>query len=294
MKQAVRTYQPIWVRGEEKENPYQRPSAERYEPIRELASKFNRRFSVLDIGSNYAYFDMRLQEDFDCVTVMVDKKFIGDVLKYNNAWDRSAVIQNHLKAAELEALSRSEHFDIVLGLAVLHHFDEPKRAYEAMRKLGWWTIFEIPGHNDIGAANPQKHEEIAECFRGEVPCGTFPSHVSDTERPYYILENEPYIWEQSIDSADRDAPIYSEYAVECDFDQSIFIKRSTDMKGNKTESRHEFVPGMNYHNFLILNGMWPNPPDIDAKIALIDHPDKQPWNFVIPGPLPIDTDDKFA
>ena len=289
----MRTYQPIWARGEEKADPYQRPSAERYEPIRELASKFNRRFSVLDIGSNYAYFDMRLQEEFDCVTIMVDKKFIGDVLKYNDAWERSVVIQNHLKASELEALSRSEHFDIVLGLAVLHHFDEPTRAYKAMRKLGWWTIFEIPGPNDIGAANPQKHQEIQDSFKDIVPNGYFPSHVSDTQRPYYILENEPYIWEQSIDAADRDAPIYSHYSVDCDFDKSEFIKRDVDSDGKPSESRRDFVAGMNYHNFLTLQGMWPNPPDVDAKIEVIEHPDKHPWNFVIPGPLPIDTEDKF-
>jgi hypothetical protein len=225
---------------------------------------------------------------------MVDKKFVGDVLKYNNAWDRSVVIQRHLKASELEALAKSEHFDIVLGLAVLHHFDEPRRAYEAMRKLGWWTIFEIPGEDDIGAANPHKHQEIKECFEGLEPDGYFPSHVSDTQRPYYILENEPYIWEQSIDAGDRDAPVYSKYSVECDFDSSTFVKTDLSQDGDETQRRTEFVPGMNYHNFCILNGMWPLQEEIEEKIQSIQHPDNTPWNFVVPGPLPIDTEDKFA
>jgi len=290
LKTTARTYQPIWVKGEQAGNPFQRPCEERYEPIRDLAKKFNRPFSVLDIGSNYAYFDMRLQYDFDCCTVMVDRKFIADVLRLNDAWGRSVVIQKHLSAATLEALSKSEHFDIVLGLAVLHHFDDPVRAYKAIRNLGWWSIFEIPGKGDIGAANPGKHKIIQECFDME-PDGYFPSHVSDSKRPWYILENEPSIFEQSMDSGDRDAPVYNEYHIECDFDKSLFKK--WDISDQRYIEERDFIPGMNLWNFMRLDGMWPSQEIIqEATKEYQSHPDFHPWNFIVGNGIhPIDMDD---
>jgi len=291
MREVRRLYQPVWTpNGNEPAYEFQRPSAERYEIVKDLASRFNRRFSVLDIGSNYGYFDVRLMEDFDCTCVLIDNKFVAPVLKGNNCLDRSVVIQKHLQADVLEALSRSEHFDIVLGLAVLHHFDDPERAYKAIRRLGWWNIFEIPGKEDIGAANPEKHDSIQACF--DMDCdGYFPSHVSDSKRPYYILENEPYIFEQTMDAGDRGAPVYEGYDVRCTFDENFFIKKSD--QGNK---EREFVPGMNLYNFQRLGGAWPIDDDIEKELEKHkDHPDFHPWNFVVGnGITPIDLEDKFA
>ena len=72
---------------------------------------------MLDIGSNFAYFDVRLMEDFDCVCTLIDNKFVAPVLRANNCLEKTVVIQKHVSASVLEALSRSEHFDLVLGLA---------------------------------------------------------------------------------------------------------------------------------------------------------------------------------
>ena len=292
MREVRRVYQPIWTpNGNSPEYDYQRPSAERYEVIKELASKFNRRFSVLDIGSNYGYFDVRLMEDFDCTCVLVDNKFVAPVLKMNNCLDRTVVIQEHLQADVLEALSKSEHFDIVLGLAVLHHFDDPERAFNAIRKLGWWNIFEIPGEKDIGAANPAKHQAISDLFIDSEPMGHFPSHVSDSLRPYYLLENDSYIFEQTLDAGDRGAPVYEGYDVRCDFDENVFIKKS-----DQGDVEREFVPGMNLYNFQRLGGIWPSEEYIKEEIEKHkNHPDFQPWNFVVGnGITPIDLEDKFA
>ena len=279
MKVAKRVYQPIWIKGEVNQQPYQRPSEERYEPIKALAEKFNRPFSVLDIGANYAYFDVRLMNDFDCTCVMMDNKFMGNVLEMNGCLDRSVVINRHVSAEELEALSKSEHFDIVLGLAVLHHFKNPKKAYEAMRNLGWWTILEVPGENDIGAANPDRHKAIHDCLKDETPDGYFPSHVSESQRPYYILENEPYLFEQTIDAADRGAPVYNGYSVETSFDDCSFVK--TDSGGEEIE-RRPFVPGINLWNYERMGIYWPTKEYLDQAVDHFkDHPDPERWNFIL-------------
>lgn len=281
-REPVRLYQPIWCNGGV--NGYyqfQRDCGERYGVIRKLASRFNRPFSVLDIGSNYGYFPVRLMEDFpQAVCVLIDNKEVEPVLRENRMLDRSVVIKRKVTAGELEALSRSESFDIVLGLSVLHHFDDPVRAHRAMRNLGWWSVFEIPGEDDIGAAFPEKHRTIRGLF-GD-PDGHFQSHVSDSKRPYFVLENRPFIEEQSVDAADRDAPGYSRYELEVDFDRSLFKKQG--------EEPRDFVPGMNLYNFIRLGGGWPTGELIDKECEQYqDHPDFYPWNFVVGNQItPID------
>ena len=287
-KDPVRLYQPIWCKGRVNDfYAFQRDCAERYEVVRELASRFNRPFSVLDIGSNYGYFPVRLMEDFPgAVCVLIDNKEVEPVLKENLMLDRSVVIKRKVTAKELEALARSESFDIVLGLSVLHHFDDPERAYNAIRSLGWWSVFEIPGVDDIGAAFPEKHEAIRSLFPVE-PDGFFDSHVSDAKRPYFVLESTPFISEQSLDAADRDAPGYSKYTLDVDFDGAYFTK------GDEAVSR-DFVPGMNLYNFIRLGGGWPTSELIDLECEQYkNHPDFHPWNFIVgKGITPIDMEKK--
>ena len=286
-RDPVRLYQPIWCHG--KVNDYyefQRDCADRYTVIRELASKFNRPFSVLDIGSNYGYFPVRIMEDFsEAVCVLVDNKEVEPVLKENLMLDRSVVVKRKVTAKELESLARSESFDVVLGLSVLHHFDDPGRAYRAIRALGWWSVFEIPGEDDVGAANPQTHQEIRELFHVEQPYCYFESHVSESNRPFYILENHCTITEQSIDAADRDAPGYSRYELEVDFDSAWFRKET---------ERRPFVPGMNLWNLIRLGGGWPTNELIELEVEQYKgHPDFFPWNFIVgKGITPIDMERK--
>ena len=282
-RDPVRLYQPIWCNGQVNDYyAFQRDCADRYEVIKALASRFTRPFSVLDVGSNYGYFDVRLMEDFpNAICVLIDNKEVEPVLKENLMLDRSVVIKRKVTAKELESWARSESFDIVLGLSVLHHFDEPERAYNAIRSLGWWSVFEVPGVDDLGAAYPEKHEAIRSLFPTE-PDGFFDSHVSESKRPYFVLENTPFIAEQSIDAADRDAPGYNRYELEVDFGVNRF------RKGVETR---DFVPGMNLYNFIRLGGGWPTGPLIDQECEQYkDHPDFYPWNFVVgKGIAPIDS-----
>jgi len=284
---AKKVYQPIWVNGEvDAKYRYQRDCEGRYEPIRELASKFNRKFSVLDIGANYGYFDFRLMEDFDCTCVMVDNKLIDGLIRWNEVEDRAIWINRHIDAQTLKSLSICEHFDIVLGLAVLHHFDDPALAFDALCNLGRYTFFEIPGEDDVGAAHPDRHRRIRELFKDEEPIAHFPSHVSNTKRPWYLIESEPVLLEQRLDAADADAPQYATYTIDDDFDEStITINRGP----NQIEHR-EYYPGMNLYNFQRLGGGHPQSADIARVLrGHSNHRDFQAWNFILGhGIYPID------
>ena len=292
-RDPARLYQPIWCKGRVNDYyKFQRDCDDRYRVILDLAKRFNRPFSVLDIGSNYGYFPVRLMEDTEAVCVLIDDKEVVPVLKENLMLDRSVVIKRKVTAKELESLARSESFDVVLALSVLHHFDDPERAYKAIRNLGWWSVFEVPGEDDVGAAYPEKHQAILDLFHVE-PSGHFDSHVSECMRPYFVLENQPHLEEQSIDAADRDAPGYTNYHLRVDFDGAYFGKSQQQVPDEMTETR-PFVPGMNLYNFIRLGGGWPTNELIELEVEQYKGlPDFQPWNFIVGrGITPIDMERK--
>lgn len=264
-------YQPY------RDEPFQRECEDRYEPIKELASKFNRQFSVLDVGANHGWFGHRLVRDFpNCVYFGIDNKTIDPHPRIHH-------MPCHVSAGALRELAKCDQFDIVLGLSVLHHFPDYETAYFAMRGLGWWTVFEVPGEDDKHALAPDRHHGIQNLFKDEVPHAWFPSHVSDTERPMYVIENKPYLKTQSIDAEHRKAPTNRTYNLPVwNFDEC----RIEILRPSTTDERRDYIPGMNAHNFRMLKGK------VDVPIEE-DHPDPWPWNYILGDGLhAIDNTDK--
>lgn len=281
------TYQPVW--GDARD--YQRECEDRYEPIRELAKQYKRTFSVLDLGANYGWFDFKLISEFDCTCVLVDDKPIGDLVhKYGDG--RAVWLNRHLSGKELLALSRSENFDIVLALSVLHHIPDYREAFEGLMGLGAHVFLEIPGDGDVNAAGKERHEGIQALCTGHEPVAYFPSHVSKgVMRPLYLMRNHPFIEEQTLDAKERQAPTYGRYEITSDFERcTIRIDRTARPKPmpQPIEER-DFVPGMNLHNFMLLGGGIPKGKHIE-KAMWNRHPDNRPWNYIVgKGITPIDT-----
>lgn len=269
-------YQPY------RDEPFQRDCQERYQPIKELAAMYNRPFSVLDIGANYGWFGQQLVRDFpNCVYFGVDNKVIDP---HERIWH----INRHHTGTTYLALSSCEQFDIVLGLAVLHHIPDYREAYVGMRQLGQFTVFEIPGEGEKGAAGEDRQEGIRELFQSYTPIATFDSHVDGTKRPMYVVENKPFIKTQSLDALVRGAPTYAKYYLFWDFDEAkICIDRRDGYIGRPKDcppiELRDYIPGMNAHNFRILGGK------VDFEPSE-DHPDPTPWNYVLSDSIrPIDT-----
>lgn len=270
--------------------PYQRSCEDRYAPIRELASKFKRPFSVLDIGANYGWFDFKLMSEFDCCCVLVDDKPIGDLIA-KHAPDRTVWLNTHLTGHELKRWSKSDHFDIVLGLSVLHHIEDFEEALDGLKHLGQYVFLEVPGEGDKGAANPDRHNALRWLLADHEPIAWFDSHVSKSRRPLYLIESEPELREQTIDARERDAPDYGSYRVTGDFARSS-IRIHREGRPHLTEER-PFVPGMNAHNFALLGGGYPSEKHIKSQMVA-GHPDNHAWNYILGfGVKPIDTVKKW-
>ena len=254
-------YQPY------RDEPFQRDCEDRYKTIKFLASRFTRPFSVLDVGANYGWFGQQLVKDFeDCAYIGVDNKTIDP---HPRIWH----VNRHMAAAEFGALSKSENFDIVLCLSVLHHFEDYERAFNAMKRLGQYTFFEIPGPNeDEAVGGAERHAAIAKIFEGGEAIAEHKSHLDDTLRPMYLLQSEPFITEQTLDVADRGSPGYTTYKIHSDFNRCLIEIDRTPVEAKK-EIRN-FIPGMNAHNFRLLGGKV-DIPEIE------NHPDPKPWNYII-------------
>lgn len=279
-------YQPIF----NTDAPFQRSCEDRYAPIKALASRFKRKFSVLDVGANYGWFGFKLMSEFDCCVTMVDDKPIGDLIA-QHAPDRTTWISSHLTGHELKRWSKSEHFDIVLGLSVLHHIEDFEEALDGLLNLGSHVFIEIPGEGDVNAANKERHNAIRWLLADYEPVAWFDSHVSKARRPMYCIEREPVLLEQTIDARFRDAPDYGRYRITSDFERAtIQIRR--EGRPHLSEDR-AFVPGMNAHNFLLLGGGYPSEKHIRAQMNPA-HPDNHPWNYILGfGVQPIDTVKKW-
>ena len=182
-------YQDVWVKGAVVERG-ERDCAPRYEVIRKVAERFDRPFTVLDIGANLGYYSLRLAEDFDCTVLAVEGQvapYFSTVLNKNQN-PRVLATNRNMSLADLQTLADVEHFDLVLGLSVTHHFDASYvDVLEQIRRLGFVTILELPTEDNACGQKSVQDTFIPD--DGEV-LAWHKSHLNGPERPMVLLHDE--------------------------------------------------------------------------------------------------------
>lgn len=141
-------YQDVWLDGV----PIIKGKREcefRYHAIKKYLKKLNRPIKVLDIGANMGYFSLRLAEDFDGLFVMMEcsRKISASLLKLCklNRNNKTIFLKREFNLADLHFLAKEEHFDVVLALSIIHHFDEPYvDVLQALTTIGTHLILEPP------------------------------------------------------------------------------------------------------------------------------------------------------
>jgi len=287
-------YQELWINGPV-DVEHQRGCESRYESIKKVADRFNRPFSVFDFGGNTGYFSLRLSQDYDAFCAMIDNKDAASVIE-KNVPSKIVAMQGHIGPNIIEPLARSEHFDIVLVLSVLHHIKDWRRALDAFLDMGNVVLVEIPGGNEPEAVNASRHEEI---YQDVTELAVAEIHTEDSHlgkpRTIFELPGRSIITNQTLDAEVRGAP-----AVNVDIDADYDKAKITIQHGGaspSTETR-DLIPGMNLWNWRILNGQYPRQINgaIDKAVEALPegHDDMQPWNFLIDGEkvIAIDYDNK--
>jgi SAM-dependent methyltransferase len=214
--------------------------------IRKVAERFDRPFTVLDIGANLGYYSLRLAEDFDCTVLAVEGQvgpYLSTVLNKNQN-PRVLATNRNMSLADLQTLADVEHFDLVLGLSVTHHFDAPYVDVLAqIRRLGFVTILELPTE-----ANACGQASVKDTFipdDGKV-LAHHTSHLNGPPRPMVLLHDE----NRTLSRSYWGSPI-DECAVDIDADYKVKTKT---MRGVTSE----WARGINLETWLRLGPLFPS------------------------------------
>jgi SAM-dependent methyltransferase len=249
---------------------------ERYQFIRSVASQFQRQFSVLDLGANLGYFAIRLIEEFDCIVVCCEGTYANwlRAIASKAARNRIVVLSKTMTIEDLERMSECESFDLVLAMSVVHHVGAPvARTIAALRNMAWKLIVELP--TEQTACGPDRVKEALAydwvADGGQLLGHSF-SHLPGEARPTILLEGWADVHERAYMFSPRPCGV----KIQRDWHHASVVKN---------DNIQAYVPAINLHTYLCLNGVWPVPVEAWAEdLALLAsqrHGDVMPWNFLI-------------
>ncbi len=301
----ISTYNDIRINGKTISSGY-RDSEKRYDEIFKFCKKFNRPISVLDLGAAEGYFTFRLSEDFSGVFIAVEsnpQRKLLELCEKNNS-KNILLLDKQMNLKHLKNLKEVQHFDIILALNVIHHFDEPfQDVLETLVSMSSFCFMEHPNvlENDSTKNYHRLQSETLhlEKFKPQLlnktQSGLGNSINKKLDRTLWLLENtQP----KTIDRGWRGTSKYDEqFGPDSDIKiKSNFDEISVDY-GLRDEKRN-WIPGIDLRTFLENNGVYPTNHEILKLIddmVLDNAQDLGPHNLILNGSclFPIDQNDKL-
>jgi len=301
----IDTYNDIRIKGETISSGY-RNSEKRYDEIFKFCKKFNRPISVLDLGAAEGYFTFRLSEDFSGVFIAVEnnpeRKLLELCIKNND--HKVLLLDKQMNLKNLKSLKEVQHFDIVLALNIIHHFDEPfQDVLDTLVSMSSFCFMEHPNSlENESTKNSQRLEaeklnldSFDPILLNKTQSGLGNSFNQKLERNLWLLKNTQL---KTIDRGWRGASKYSEsfgpgnhISIKSNFDK-------IDIDYSLRDENRTWIQGIDLRTFLENNGVYPTNDEI---INLIDDleiknaRDLGPHNLILNGEhlFVIDQDDKF-
>ena len=301
----IDTYNDIRIKGETISSGY-RNSEKRYDEIFKFCKKFNRPISVLDLGAAEGYFTFRLSEDFSGVFIAVEnnpeRKLLELCIKNND--HKVLLLAKQMNLKNLKSLKEVQHFDIVLALNIIHHFDEPfQDVLDTLVSMSSFCFMEHPNSlENESTKNSQRLkaeklnlDSFDPILLNKTQSGLGNSFNQKLERNLWLLKNTQL---KTIDRGWRGSSKYSEsfgpgnhISIKSNFDK-------IDIDYSLRDENRTWIQGIDLRTFLENNGVYPTNDEI---INLIDDleiknaRDLGPHNLILNGKrlLVIDQDDKF-
>ena len=301
----IDTYNDVRIKGETVFSGY-RNSEKRYDEIFQFCKKFNRPISVLDLGAAEGYFTFRLSEDFSGVFVAVEnnpqRKLLELCIKNNNR--NILLLDKQMNLKHLKHLKEVQHFDIVLALNIIHHFEEPfQDVLETLVSMSSFCFMEHPNSledNSTKNSHRLKTEKLRlEKFKPKLlnknQSGLGNSSNQKLERDMWLLENTK---SKTIDRGWRGSSRYNE---QFGPNNEINIKSNFDeinVDYSLREEKRNWIHGIDLRTFLENNGVYPTNDEIIDLIDTMNVDDAQdlgPHNLILNGKqlFPIDQNDKL-
>jgi SAM-dependent methyltransferase len=261
----------------------QRECDSRYLVIKEHLRKFQRPFTMLDIGANLGYFSFRIACDFpESICVMIEDHYSEKLktLCEENNLTNIIFLKQKVNSKLLEKIADCEHFDVVLALNVVHHIGDVENTLSAIEKIGETVIIETPHYSDEGSCGKEHLETIYNHIdKNYIKIGSFSRHTSSQYCSIMgiITHKKSNLKLKFWDSS------------KLINDNLIFIDATDTLKlfshKEKNEIR-EWIPGINLRTYQYLNGMYPSRVKIAElldQFKNIEHTDLTPWNIIISG-----------
>jgi 2-polyprenyl-3-methyl-5-hydroxy-6-metoxy-1,4-benzoquinol methylase len=301
----IETYNDIRINGKTLSSGY-RNSEDRYAEIFKFCKKFNRPISVLDLGAAEGYFTFRLSEDFPGVFVAVEsnskRKLLELCIKNNN--QNILLLDKQMNLKHLKNLKEVQHFDIILALNVIHHFDESfQDVLDTLISMCSFCIMEHPNSLENDSTKNSHRLKIEklnlEKFKPQLlntnPSGLGNPDNQNLERNMWLLENTQ---SKTIDRGWRGA---SKYSDQFGPGTEIYIQSNFDEISVNYSQRNEkrnWIHGVNLRTFLENNGVYPTNEKIIhliEELKIDNAKDLGPHNLILNGSqlFLIDQNDKL-
>ena len=302
---SVDTYNDIRINGKTLSLGY-RNSEKRYSEIFKFCKKFNRPISVLDLGAAEGYFTFRLAEDFHGVFVAVEsnpERKLLELCKKNND-PKVLLLNKQMNLKNLKNIKEVQHFDIVLALNIIHHFDEPfQDVLETLVSMSSFCFLEHPNSlENESTKNSQRLdtekldlEKFKPILLNKNPSGLGNSLNKKLERNLWLLQNTQ---SKTIDRGWRGA---SKYTEEFGPGNQISIKSNfneINVDYGLRDEKRNWIHGIDLRTFLEYDGVYPTNEKIINLInnlTIKNAKDLGPHNLILNGErlFLIDQNDKL-
>jgi hypothetical protein len=184
-------YQDIRIYGQTVFNG-RRNCETRYQVLQNFMERYkNKKIKILDFGSNYGYFTWRLHEDYPKMELTaVDRRPMLRLLYELNNHENITIISNDMNLEMIKEHAQNHHYDIILLMSVVHHFENPEMVLDTFQQMGDVLIVEADYPDVPNFKGNQKYVYDHLITKNPIQLNTWIEH----DRPiYYIANNETYL-----------------------------------------------------------------------------------------------------
>lgn len=263
----------------------------RYPNIKQIADKYKRPFTVLDIGASEGYFSIKMAQEYKdkatCVMIEGDKTLLlPEICNINKGLNNLVVLEKFITPLDLKELGECEHFDIVLAFNVIHQMKEAwKETLDYLLTLGDYIFIETPPIGCHTAANkdllPLIEDYLSKHKNGRV-VGRVPRYGRpglDTPDQKY---SNVYLFQMNKNVLTKPtwgSPNKRFYPVISTFNEKAIYKP-------RINKIIPWISGINVWTFKNMNGTYPFKTTMHEEIkrlSALPHTDFLPWNIIVQG-----------